>query len=88
MKEQEFLIDGDYGKIKDTTLRLSNMGDEFSTVIPEVKRCEFSSAQLLFCAIKPRGGIRDRIDHFKKSIRARDCQIQPITEIRTSLHDE
>jgi aspartate aminotransferase-like enzyme len=28
VKEQGFLIDGGYGKIKGTTFRLSNMGDE------------------------------------------------------------
>jgi len=28
MKERGFLIDGGYGKIKGTTFRLSNMGDE------------------------------------------------------------
>ncbi len=28
MKEQGLLIDGGYGKIKGTTFRLSNMGDE------------------------------------------------------------
>jgi aspartate aminotransferase-like enzyme len=27
-KEQGFLIDGGYGKIKGTTFRISNMGDE------------------------------------------------------------
>jgi aspartate aminotransferase-like enzyme len=27
-KDQGFLIDGGYGKIKGTTFRLSNMGDE------------------------------------------------------------
>jgi aspartate aminotransferase-like enzyme len=28
VKEQGFLIDGGYGKIKGTTFRISNMGDE------------------------------------------------------------
>jgi len=28
VKDQGFLIDGGYGKIKGTTFRLSNMGDE------------------------------------------------------------
>jgi aspartate aminotransferase-like enzyme len=28
VKDQGFLIDGGYGKIKSTTFRISNMGDE------------------------------------------------------------
>ena len=33
VKEQGILIDGGYGKIKGTTFRLSNMGDETPTTI-------------------------------------------------------
>ncbi|MGC3958638.1 MAG: alanine--glyoxylate aminotransferase family protein [Verrucomicrobiota bacterium] len=36
MKEQGFLIDGGYGKIKGTTFRLSNMGDETETTMNQL----------------------------------------------------
>lgn len=36
VKEQGFLIDGGYGKIKGTTFRLSNMGDETETTMNQL----------------------------------------------------
>jgi aspartate aminotransferase-like enzyme len=33
VKDQGFLIDGGYGKIKGTTFRISNMGDETPATI-------------------------------------------------------
>ena len=33
VKDQGFLIDGGYGKIKGTTFRISNMGDETETTM-------------------------------------------------------
>jgi aspartate aminotransferase-like enzyme len=35
-KNHEFIIDGGYGKIKGTTFRLSNMGDETRETIAEL----------------------------------------------------
>jgi aspartate aminotransferase-like enzyme len=35
-KEQGFLIDGGYGKIKGTTFRISNMGDETETTMNQL----------------------------------------------------
>jgi len=42
VKEQGFLIDGGYGKIKGTTFRISNMGDE----TPETMRVLFNALDL------------------------------------------
>ena len=36
VKEQGFLIDGGYGKIKGTTFRISNMGDETDETMNEL----------------------------------------------------
>jgi len=36
VKEQGFLIDGGYGKIKGTTFRLSNMGDETEATMSQL----------------------------------------------------
>jgi aspartate aminotransferase-like enzyme len=36
VKDQGFLIDGGYGKIKGTTFRISNMGDETETTMQEL----------------------------------------------------
>ena len=39
VKDQGFLIDGGYGKIKGTTFRISNMGDETeATMKPALRR--------------------------------------------------
>jgi aspartate aminotransferase-like enzyme len=38
VKEQGFLIDGGYGKIKGTTFRISNMGDETETSMQQLYR--------------------------------------------------
>ena len=35
-KDQVFLIDGGYGKIKGTTFRISNMGDETEATMKEL----------------------------------------------------
>ncbi len=35
-KDQGFLIDGGYGKIKGTTFRISNMGDETESTMNEL----------------------------------------------------
>ena len=35
-KDQGFLIDGGYGKIKGTTFRISNMGDENETTMNQL----------------------------------------------------
>jgi aspartate aminotransferase-like enzyme len=35
-KDQGFLIDGGYGKIKGTTFRISNMGDETEATMTEL----------------------------------------------------
>ena len=39
VKDQGFLIDGGYGKIKGTTFRLSNMGDETEKTVLELLGC-------------------------------------------------
>ena len=36
VKDQGFLIDGGYGKIKGTTFRLSNMGDETEATMQQL----------------------------------------------------
>ena len=36
VKDQGFLIDGGYGKIKGTTFRISNMGDESETTMNQL----------------------------------------------------
>jgi aspartate aminotransferase-like enzyme len=36
VKEQGFLIDGGYGKIKGTTFRISNMGDETQATMSQL----------------------------------------------------
>ncbi len=36
VKDQGFLIDGGYGKIKGTTFRVSNMGDETETTMNQL----------------------------------------------------
>jgi aspartate aminotransferase-like enzyme len=36
VKEQGFLIDGGYGKIKGTTFRISNMGDETEATMSQL----------------------------------------------------
>jgi len=36
VKDKGFLIDGGYGKIKGTTFRISNMGDETETTMGEL----------------------------------------------------
>jgi aspartate aminotransferase-like enzyme len=36
VKDQGFLIDGGYGKIKGTTFRVSNMGDETETTMSQL----------------------------------------------------
>ncbi len=47
VKEQGFLIDGGYGKIKGTTFRISNMGDETpSTMAPLFAALDSAMAKL------------------------------------------
>ena len=36
VKDQGFLIDGGYGKIKGTTFRISNMGDETEATMSQL----------------------------------------------------
>ena len=36
VKDQGFLIDGGYGKIKGTTFRISNMGDETESTMTQL----------------------------------------------------
>ena len=36
VKDQGFLIDGGYGKIKGTTFRISNMGDETEATMQQL----------------------------------------------------
>ena len=38
VKDQGFLIDGGYGKIKGTTFRISNMGDETEATMGQLFR--------------------------------------------------
>jgi aspartate aminotransferase-like enzyme len=45
VKEQGFLIDGGYGKIKGTTFRISNMGDETEATMQELFRALDSAMQ-------------------------------------------
>jgi aspartate aminotransferase-like enzyme len=47
MKDRGILIDGGYGKIKGTTFRLSNMGDETEATIGDlIGKLDESLAQL------------------------------------------
>src|SRR6267142_2335967 len=47
VKEQGFLIDGGYGKIKGTTFRISNMGDETEATMQELFRALDSAMKQL-----------------------------------------